>query len=229
MPALSYAGPAARAQTPSPASDDPVWAQIQDDLKHIDEEIRNKKPTPQTLRAFESTLRFHAAHISSKGLDQRVAQLVKRQMRAKGRAAFLADAAETHRLHERDAERRAGAQNQAFLPHVAPTAEELGQVADRLARGNFAAMIREAADASRSLRERVAVDAPQGVRLVAYGGRVDGYCSDFGQIIAGLRWLKDFVCMLAIFDPPLFLAECAALQMELWTMEMFEWFFCTEI
>jgi hypothetical protein len=229
MPALSYAGTATGVQKPAVAADDPVWAQIQDDLKRLDNEVRNKRPTPQTLRAFESTLRFHAAHASSRGLDQRVALLVKKQLRAKGRAAFLADAAETHRLHERDAERRAAAQNRAFLPHVAPTAEELGVVADRLARGHYAAMIREAADASRKLADSAALELPQGVRLASSGGAMDSYCGDFSAVINGIKWLKDLICMLAAFDPPMFIAQCVALEAEVLILEMVEWSFCTLI
>ena len=229
MPALSYAGAVQRDQKSDAATGDPIWAQIQEDLKRIDEEVRTRKPTAQTVRAFESALRFHAAHAASKGRDQQVGQLIKRRMREKGRGAFLADALDLHRQHERHGRARVDAFSRQLPARPEPTVEELGAAADSLVRGNYVSTLRASASAARSLAESLPVEPLAGARVVALRGSMQDYCSDARAVNAGMAALKDLICLLAVFDPPMFAAECGALQFEVWLMESMIWIFCTVI
>lgn len=217
LPALAYATQRAPS---SPPAVDPVFAQIQADLRRICEEIRGNPRRTDSLRAFESTLRMHAAYSTRLGNDQRVIQLLAHKIDAGERGALVREAVRQGHRDHRAAEltRLFGRFDPAMLGRDL-TEDDIETGIDKILVGGHTPALIAAAD----LVRRKAEEAVQQANFRAV--RLQSACDIWGNSTDAIGAMAGLVCALTLIYP--FLApECAALGATWATMELLGIIFC---
>jgi hypothetical protein len=217
LPALAYA--TGRAQPSRPAVD-PVFAQIQADLRRIYEEIRRNPRRTDSLRAFESTLRMHAAHSTGLGNDQRVKKLLADTIDAGQRGELVREAVrQGHREHRAAELRRMFGRFDPAMLGRDLTEDEIETGIDKVLVGGHTSALIAAADLVRRKAEEAVQQA--NVRVV----RVQSGCEIWQNQTEMMGVLAGLVCALTLLYPVL-AVECAALGATWATMELLGIIFC---
>jgi hypothetical protein len=218
LPTLAIAGvqPAVRVEP------DPVWTQIMHDLQRIYGELTADASRRDSLRAFESTIRMHAAYSTALGNPARIQRAVASRLRG-GKREFLDEARRMGSREHRDAELR------RWLPkpegrrydRPEPSDEELEQVASGVSRRGHIPILISAANLARTLADQ----KPQVARVRLATAQWD-LCQQMEAEIAALTFLTGIVCAMTVAMPAL-APECAALAATLAVTEFAYFIFCT--
>ena len=217
LPALAYA--TQRGQL-SPPAIDPVFAQILADLRRISEEVRVTPRRPDSLRAFESTLRMHAAYSTGLGIDQRVRQLIASRIDAGERGDLVREAVrQGHREHRAAELRRLFGRFDPAMLGRDLTANDIETGIDTILAGGHTASLIAAAE----LVRRKADEAVQQANFRAV--RLQSNCDIWQQQTDMVAAFGALICALIIIYP--FLApECAAFGATWAVMELIGIVFC---
>jgi hypothetical protein len=234
LPMLGHAGPAFPAaleiaggqrRQPAPRRD-PVWEQIHADLARIYSELRASGKRPDSHRAFESTLRLHAAYSTAAGNAARIATLVADQVKAGGRSQLVQAVVEAGRAHHREAELRKHLED--FDATVGRrqdvTADAAERAIDLVLSGRYVPTLQAVADLEGRLAARFSAAAGMPAPLQAVRQESD-LCRDIESAIQALQAITGIVCGLMIAFPAL-AAECAALSVTLGILELEYWIIC---
>ena len=216
----------ARGQAPA---DDPVLGQIETDVARTYEELTDNPRRVDSLRALESSLRFHATYASA-NLDEVIRKKLKRSIRDRGRAQWIDDIiADQHHAHRRIAEikkRHPRLQLDPRLSEFRPMArEDAEQALDKFEKLGTAPCLIALADSVQRLREQVAAQpADHVVRAATQFGWSP--CEQLSMTASFLEWEVTFVCSLSAFDPVL-IPVCATLGLELAAAQFLYWAACS--
>jgi hypothetical protein len=217
LPALAYA--TGRAQ-PSRPTVDPVFAQIQADLRRIYEEIRSNPRRTDSLRAFESTLRMHAAYSTGLGNDQLVRRLLADRVDAGERGDLVREAVrQGHREHRAAELRRLFGRFDPALLGRDLTEDAIDAGIDKVLIGGHTSSLITAADLVRRKAEEAVQQANFRVVRLQSGCEIWQNQTEMMGVLAGL------VCALTLLYPVL-AVECAALGATWATMELLGIIFC---
>jgi hypothetical protein len=202
----------AQRQGSAPAAPDAVMAQIRRELARVYDELKGGAVRVDAIRAFESTLRMHAAHVEATGLDRTVRSRLAARITAVGRASVIDDvvgSAQGHRRHDeiRRLFPRYVPDGRAREPLSAERAET--GINAVLVSGASPALISLAAELQKEVERRVAAGPqPVNIRRVQSGD-----CWAMRQSLNALEVAVALVCALSMIDPALG-PVCAVLGFE---------------
>lgn len=222
IPVLMYT-PASEAQGRQGAHpDEPVLQQIGDELIRTYNELKDNPKRVDSLRAFESALRLHAAHATAARHNDLIKTALAKRIKERGRDVFIDEvASDTHGVHRRDAEikrRFPGFRTDSRYAATEPmTRDQVDRVTGDLLRGGFAAALVGLADQVKALNEKLAAAPAQGNARVVRRDESDCYYARMAAEYANA--LLGMVCALAVFQPE-FTAVCAVMGMEVAVMQI---------
>jgi hypothetical protein len=218
--------PSSVGQRPRPVPPaDPVWIQIGRELARVYEELRSGPLRADSLRAFESALRMHAAHASATGFDAALKKSLSARLDAVGRSRIvdeLTRGADGHRRHDEVRKHFPRYVPDERIPRVVISAEDADRVLTGVAAGGASPLLLAAADEiGRKVEELVARQPqPASFRRVQHD-----QCWAMQQALRALEALTGLVCSLVILQPELAPA-CAISAFELAGLQLAYWWMC---
>jgi hypothetical protein len=213
-----------RGRPPVPPAD-PVWDQIRRELTRVYEELRSGPVRADSLRAFESALRMHAAHATATGFDAVLKRSIGARLDAVGRAQVVDDIARGAHIHRRDREIRKQFPRfvpDARIPHMAIAAEDIDRVLTGVVDGGASPILLAAADELRRKVEELAARQPQ---AAAFHRVKQDTCWAMQQSLRALEALTGIICALSVVQPELAPA-CAVSAFELGMLQLAYWLTC---
>ena len=229
LPLLLCGADAEVAVAAAAQADDPILGQIEGDVARTYEELIENPRRIDSLRALESSLRFHATYASTH-LDANIKKALKRGLKERGRAQWIDDIiADQHHAHRRIEEikkRHPRLQLDPRLSEFKPMLrEDAEQALDQFEKAGTAPCLIALADRVQKLREQVGV---QPADHVVRAARQFGWspCEQLSMTCSFLEWEVTFICSLSYFDPVL-LPVCATMGLELAAAQALYWVFCS--
>jgi len=223
LPVLMYTPASAAQGRRGPAHpEEPVLQQIGDELTRTYNELKDNPKRVDSLRAFESALRLHAAHATAAGHNDLIKTALAKRIKERGRDVVIDEVvSDTHTAHRREAEIKRRFPAFTFDPRYAaaePVArEQVDRVVGDLLRGGFTAALVGLADQVKALNEKLAAAQVQGNARVVRRDESDCYYARVAAEYANA--LLGMVCALAVFQPE-FAAVCAVMGMEVAIMQI---------
>ena len=229
LPVLLYGSSTEGTVAAAVQADDPVLGQIEADVARTYEELTDNPRRVDSLRALESSLRFHATYASTH-LDGVIKKTLKRSIKERGRAQWiddiLADQHHAHRRIEEIKKRHPRLQLDPRMSEFRPMArEDAEQALDQFEKAGTAPGLIALADRVQRLREQVAA---QGADHVVRANMQFGWspCDQLSMTVSFLEWEATFVCSLSVFDPVL-APVCATLGLEWSAAQFLYWALCS--
>jgi hypothetical protein len=219
---MSTAASAAQGQPGNAPADDPVLQQIGDELVRTYNELKDNPKRVDSLRAFESALRLHAAQATAARHNELIKASLARRIKEQGRDTFIDEVvSDTHGAHRRETEIKRRFPGFRLDPRYAsaepPVREQVDRVAGDLLRGGFTAALVGLADQVKAVNEKVAAAQVQVNARVVRRDESDCYYARMAAEYANA--LLGMVCALAVFQPE-FVAVCAVMGMEVAIMQL---------
>ena len=231
VPALVLApdGLARQARPATPVGD-AVWEQIRWELSRVYDELRKGVARADSLRAFESALRMHAAHASATRFDAALARALGARLDRNGRPALIEEVARRSRSHDhrRDVEMLRAFPNyrpDPRVPHQPFTAAEVDTAIDVVAAGKASRTLLVAAD---ELRRRVEQLVARQTEAVNHRRVRQDDCWALQQAIRAMEALTGLVCALAVLQPEL-MPACVVSAFEVAMLQLTYWIMCEAV
>jgi hypothetical protein len=191
---------------------DEVGDHILNEARRLAHQAQSRVRPHETMTAFATNLRLHAAHIRSTGQDILIADAVARHVRKHGRQALL-DAAHSPAAMQRHMDQlHAEGLDDLMIPESPSTPEQADQALTSLMiPGTLAANMERMADAIDHASERVALSGQPHVVLAQ---DIGGFCQVMASLCNVLKLATAIICAISAAGGPEFAPICVVIGVE---------------